>query len=121
VRLQSPQYKIGGTTDRQEPGTRDQRDQPGPGHYDLKQLLGGSGSLKYLIGKRLDEHPGNRNPGPGYYNPSDLLVKEHAPVTSFSKVDRSMTSISPDRLASPGPGVYDPVNKRYPKIEYAFS
>ena len=72
----SPDYKIGGLTERPSSIPKEQRENPGPGHYTQRNLLGGDESIKYTIGTRIEGPSGPKNPGPGHYQHIDLTGKD---------------------------------------------
>lgn len=58
-------------------------DLPGPGFYPSRKPFFEE-ALKFTIGHKRERSAGNANPGPGYYNPRDTLVKPSSPMKSIS-------------------------------------
>lgn len=57
---------------------------------------------------KLDDGSRNQNPGPGYYCPTDILVKDRSPMYKIDGSTERLKSVSNERLLSPGPGAYNP-------------
>lgn len=77
---------------------------PGPGQYELKQIVGNEGP-KYAIKGKYNQNKKDLIPGPGNYNPKDEIVRHGTPGTVMGSGKRQGLGFSGDR--APGPGTYD--------------
>jgi len=82
---------------------------PGPGAYNLCQILGKEGTKSTIIPKRPDTapYPGRGSPGPGAYNTT------HSSRGSSYKIGTAPRGrIYSESIRVPGPGAYSPEDKR---------
>jgi Sperm-tail PG-rich repeat len=65
---------------------------PGPGYYESPTRIG-SGP-KVQIHAKLNDISRNVNPGPAYYNPTEVLVRERSPKYTIDPSTERMKAVS---------------------------
>jgi hypothetical protein len=102
VRDRTPNYGFG-KTERSHLVTKDEREKPGPGNYELKDQ---KSAKSFKIGMRLNNAIKSQIPGPGNYDPNLNLVKESVRVAKINKALNQSAMQHSKSTNLIGPGTY---------------